>query len=61
MSGTALPFSYCPQLELIADPRLLRFGELFFNAGRLDRSVALVTEDYLRIARPRVEPIAVMS
>lgn len=58
VTGTVLPFSYSPQLELIADSRLLTFPELFFNAGRLDRSVALTTEDYLRMARPRVEPIA---
>lgn len=57
VTGTVLPFSYSPQLELIVDPRLLTFPELFFNAGRLDRSVALVTEDYLRMATPRVEPI----
>jgi len=58
VAGTVLPFSYSPQLELIADPRLLTFPELFFNAGRLDRSVVLSTEDYLWIAKPRVEPIA---
>lgn len=58
VTGTILPFSYSPQLELIADPSLLTFPELFFNAARLDRSVALASEDYLRIARPRLEPIA---
>lgn len=57
VSGTVLPFSYSGHLELIADPRLLTAPELFFNAGRLDRSVALATEDYLQMARPRVEPI----
>ncbi len=57
VSGTVLPFSYSPQLQLIADPEVLTVPELFFNAARLDRSVALATEDYLRIAKPRVEPI----
>ncbi|PZS33921.1 MAG: hypothetical protein DLM59_05705 [Pseudonocardiales bacterium] len=57
VTGTVLPFSYSPQLELIADPRLLTFPEVFFNAGRLDRSVALATDDYVRMARPRVESI----
>jgi Ala-tRNA(Pro) deacylase len=52
-----LPFSFHPDLELVVDPALLQVPELFFNAGRLDRSMALVTEDYLRVARPRVEPI----
>jgi len=57
-SGTILPFSFSPDLELIADPRLRRVEDLFFNAARLDRSVALNAEDYFQIARPRVERIA---
>lgn len=56
--GTVMPFSYHPQLELVVDPALLSAPELYFNAARLDRSVALVTEDYLRLAGPRVERIA---
>ena len=56
-SGTILPFSYHPRLELIADPALLAGPELFFNAARLDRSIALATDDYLRLAAPRVAPI----
>ena len=58
VSGTVLPFSYSAQLELIADPALLTHPELFFNVARLDRSIALATEDYLRLAAPRVERIA---
>jgi Ala-tRNA(Pro) deacylase len=58
VTGTVLPFSYSPELELIVDPGLLGFDELFFNGARLDRSVALATVDYLRLARPRIEPIA---
>ncbi|MFD0852989.1 YbaK/EbsC family protein, partial [Actinomadura adrarensis] len=57
VSGTVLPFTFHPDLELVADPALLKVPELFFNAGRLDRSMALVTEDYVRVAQPRVEPI----
>lgn len=57
-TGTVLPFAYHPELELIADPALLSFPELFFNAARLDRSIALATEDYVRLAAPRIEPIA---
>jgi Ala-tRNA(Pro) deacylase len=55
--GTVLPFSYHPQLELIADPSLLALPELYFNAARLDRSIALATSDYVRLADPRVEQI----
>lgn len=61
VAGTVLPFSYHEQLELIADPALSDVPELYFNAGRLDRSVALATEDYLRIAGPKLTPIAVRS
>ena len=57
VSGTVLPFSYHPRLELIADPALLETPELFFNAARLDRSIALATDDYTRLAAPRIAPI----
>ncbi|MBO3750122.1 YbaK/prolyl-tRNA synthetase associated domain-containing protein [Streptosporangiaceae bacterium NEAU-GS5] len=56
-SGTVLPFSYHPELELIADPALLAVPEIFFNAARLDRSLALATDDYIRLAKPHVVPI----
>ncbi len=42
----------------MADPALTEQPELFFDAARLDRSVALATSDYLALAGPRVEPIA---
>jgi Ala-tRNA(Pro) deacylase len=57
ITGTVLPFSYDERLELIADPALLDRGELYFNAARLDRSIALASEDYLRLARPRIARI----
>ncbi len=55
--GTVLPFSFNPDLELIVDPLLLENEELFFNAARLDRSVALKKKDYVKIAKPRMESI----
>jgi Ala-tRNA(Pro) deacylase len=58
VSGTVLPFAFNPQLELIADPSLLENQELFFNAARLDRSMALNTQDYVAIAKPRIQRIA---
>ena len=58
VSGTVLPFSYDERLELIADPAVLEHGELYFNAARLDRSVALASDDYLRLAQPRLARIA---
>ncbi|HEV2174487.1 MAG TPA: YbaK/EbsC family protein [Nitrospira sp.] len=57
-AGTILPFPLSSNLELIVDPQLLAHDELFFNAGRLDRSLALRTADYLAISRPRLERIA---
>ncbi|MGI5239654.1 YbaK/EbsC family protein [Dactylosporangium sp. CA-139066] len=56
-SGTILPFSFHPDLTLIADPALLKHPELYFNAARLDRSLALSTEDYQRLAEPALHPI----
>ena len=53
-----LPFAFHPDLALIADPALQAHAEIFFNAARLDRSIALRTADYLRLAAPRLEAIA---
>ncbi|WP_435130697.1 YbaK/EbsC family protein [Actinacidiphila sp. bgisy144] len=58
VSGTVLPFSFDEKLELVVDPELLVHDELYFNAARLDRSLALSTKDYVRIAAPRTEAIA---
>jgi Ala-tRNA(Pro) deacylase len=58
VSGTILPLSFDPALEPVVDPALLEHEEIFFNAARLDRSLALNTEDYLAVAQPRTETIA---
>lgn len=51
--GAIPPFSFHPQLKLVADPLLFeRFDEIAFNAGVLDKSIILNTRDYLRIAQP---------
>jgi Ala-tRNA(Pro) deacylase len=55
--GTVLPFSFDPDLELIVDPSMLEVDEFFFNAARLDRSIALGTQDYVNIAKPRIAAI----
>ena len=54
VSGTILPFSFHPDLTLVTDPGLLTHEEIFFNAARLDRSLALKTSDYLRLANPHL-------
>jgi prolyl-tRNA editing enzyme YbaK/EbsC (Cys-tRNA(Pro) deacylase) len=56
--GGVIPFTFDERLELIVDPALLRQEELYTNAARLDRSIALRTRDYVRIAKPRFEGIA---
>jgi len=58
VAGTILPFSFNPELELIVDPVLLENDEIYFNAARLDRSMALKTRDYMALAKPRLERIA---
>lgn len=59
--GTILPFTFHPDLELVADPKILATNEMFFNAARLDRSLCLATEDYKAIANPRVAQVAAVS
>jgi Ala-tRNA(Pro) deacylase len=58
VSGTILPISFNPDLELIVDPSVLENDELYFNAARLDRSMVLKARDYADLVRPRVERIA---
>jgi Ala-tRNA(Pro) deacylase len=60
-SGTILPFSFDERLELFVDPALLVHQEFFFNAARLDRSLALSSQDYQKIADPRVEPVSLTT
>ncbi|WP_233512644.1 YbaK/EbsC family protein [Micromonospora deserti] len=57
VSGTVLPVSYDQRLQLVADPTLLQAPELFFNAARLDRSVAVRTADWIALARPQLADI----
>jgi len=53
--GAIPPFSFNPDLHLVADPVLFqRFDDIAFNAGLLEKSVIMNTGDYLRIARPEL-------
>ena len=58
VAGTILPFSFKEELELLVDPSLLENDEIYFNAARLDRSMALSTTDYVAVAKPRLGRIA---
>jgi Ala-tRNA(Pro) deacylase len=56
--GSVPPFSFDPKLTLMADVNLMAEQQIVFNAGRLDRSIFLRSDDYLRLARPFVDSIA---
>ncbi|MFU1983619.1 YbaK/prolyl-tRNA synthetase associated domain-containing protein [Bordetella hinzii] len=53
--GAIPPFSFNPGLHLLVDPTLRqRHDEIVFNAGRLDASIIMRTDDYFRIAQPEL-------
>jgi Ala-tRNA(Pro) deacylase len=56
--GAVPPFALNPTLSLVVEEDLLKNDTLFFNAGRLDRSMELATKDWLAAAKPRVAKIA---
>jgi Ala-tRNA(Pro) deacylase len=56
--GAIPPFSFSEQLHVLADPLIQENEEVVFNAGRLDRSIFMNLEDYLRIAKPVLAKIA---
>lgn len=56
--GAVPPFALDPALTVVVDQDLLANDTLFFNAGRLDRSMELDTKDWLAAANPRIAKIA---
>jgi Ala-tRNA(Pro) deacylase len=56
--GAIPPFSFDDQLQVLADPLIQENEEVVFNAGRLDRSIFMRLEDYIRIAKPQIARIA---
>ena len=56
--GAIPPFSFSDQLQVLADPLIRQNTEVVFNAGRLDRSIFMSLEDYIRIAKPHMAEIA---
>jgi Ala-tRNA(Pro) deacylase len=61
VSGSIVPFSFHDNLRLVADPSLASAEKLYFNAGRLDRSVAIRASDYFSLAGPCIESVAMPS
>ena len=56
--GAIPPFTFSDQLKVLADPLIQQNDEVVFNAGRLDRSIFMKLDDYIRIAKPQLVPIA---
>jgi len=56
--GAVPPFSLSQELAVVVDEELLANDTLYFNAGRLDRSMELDTRDWIAVAKPRVARIA---
>lgn len=56
--GAIPPFSFSDPLQVLIDPLIQENEEVVFNAGRLDRSIFMKLEDYLRIAKPQRVKIA---
>lgn len=57
--GAIPPFSFSPAITLVVDPDLVeQYDEIAFNAGRLDHSMVLNAQDYVRIAQPLISPLS---
>lgn len=56
--GAIPPFALSEQILLVVDPGLVEtYDEIAFNAGRLDRSMVLNSQDYVRVARPQLHAL----
>ena len=56
--GAIPPFTFSDQLKVLADPLIQQNDEVVFNAGRLDLSIFMNLDDYIRIDKPSLVPIA---
>jgi Ala-tRNA(Pro) deacylase len=61
ITGAIPPFSFNEHLTVLADPLIRLNEEVVFNAGRLDRSIFMRSEDYIRIAKPQLVSISLLS
>ena len=60
--GAVPPFALSPDVRLVVDPALVeQHDEIAFNAGRLDRSMVLNTQDYVRIAQPLLHALCTVQ
>lgn len=56
--GAIPPFSFHPDLTIVADPLIKRNKLIVFNAGILTKSIFMRLSDYLSIAQPQFAEIA---
>jgi Ala-tRNA(Pro) deacylase len=56
--GAVPPFTFDSSLTLVLDLALLEHEELVFNAGRLDRSIFIHKDDYLKVASPMLAQVS---
>ena len=59
VAGTVLPFTFTEDMPALIDETLFEAEEMYFNAGRLDQSIAIRTADYRRMNAGRIVRIAV--
>jgi prolyl-tRNA editing enzyme YbaK/EbsC (Cys-tRNA(Pro) deacylase) len=52
--GAVPPFGNLFELDIVADPALFENKKIVFNAGDRCFSVAMKSEDYKRLANPRI-------
>ncbi|MBG0567767.1 YbaK/prolyl-tRNA synthetase associated domain-containing protein [Actinoplanes sp. NEAU-A11] len=57
-SGTFMPFTFHPDLDLVVDAGLMDRSEIFFNVGLADRSIAMKPAAYLSLSTPEIAEIA---
>ncbi len=55
--GGVPPFGNLFNLEVIVDPKLLENKRIVFNAGDRRFSIAMKTEDYVSLVKPRISAI----
>ncbi|QJB26609.1 YbaK/EbsC family protein [Limnospira fusiformis] len=55
--GAVPPFSFHPELNLVVDPLLLKNEVIVFNAGKLDKSIFLSSESYIKTVNPQIKNI----
>ncbi len=55
--GGVPPFGNLFGLEMIVDPKLLDNEKMIFNAGDRRFSVAMKSEDYAKLVKPKIVPI----